>query len=111
VNFMTNHDFFSSNPPDITAKLQGKHIFIAGAGGLGSNTAMLLAKAGADLFTIIDFDKIEPSNINRQFFFRDQVGMVKIEALKENLLRINPEIDLKVQNLRLTPKKLQRCYP
>ena len=101
---MNSSDFFSANPPKLTKKLKGRHIFIAGAGGLGSNVAMLLVKAGANKLTIIDFDKIEPANINRQFYFRDQVGLIKVDALKENLLRINPDINIKVNNIKLTPE-------
>ena len=41
--------------------------------------------------TVVDFDVVNESNLNRQFFFRDQIGMKKVEALKENLLRIDPE--------------------
>lgn len=108
---MDNFDYFSSNPPELTEKLNGKQIFIAGAGGLGSNVAMLLVKAGADNLKVIDFDSIEPANINRQFYFRDQVGMVKVEALKANLLRINPDINIEIANVRLTPENTDDVIP
>ena len=54
---------------------------IAGAGGLGSNCAALLARAGIGRLVIADFDVVSLSNLNRQFFFRDQVGMKKVASL------------------------------
>ena len=108
---MKKLDFFASNPPELTDKLKGKDIFIAGAGGLGSNVAMLLVKAGADRLSIIDFDSIEPANINRQFYFRDQVGMKKVKALKENLLRINPDINIAIADVRMTSDNSDDVIP
>jgi sulfur carrier protein ThiS adenylyltransferase len=75
---------------------------IAGAGGIGSNVAMLLARAGASFLVIADFDSVEISNLNRQFYFADQVGKAKVEALSDNLVRINPELEVETHRLRLT---------
>ena len=63
---------------------------IAGAGGIGSNVAVLLLRSGIHDFVIADFDCIEPSNLNRQFYFADQVGWLKAPTLAENLRRIDP---------------------
>ncbi len=88
---MTSCDpYLASNPPGLTKLISEKSIFIAGAGGLGSNAAMMLVRAGANSLTILDHDIVEPANLNRQFYFRHQIGKVKVEALKENLLAINP---------------------
>jgi sulfur carrier protein ThiS adenylyltransferase len=65
---------------------------IAGAGGLGSNCAVALARSGVGTLVISDFDVIEPANLNRQYFFTHQVGMFKTVALKDNISRINPDI-------------------
>lgn len=73
-------------------KLDTVIIGIAGAGGLGSNCADNLVRSGFKRFKIVDFDNVEISNLNRQFYFLDQVGKSKVEALKENLLRINPNL-------------------
>ncbi len=108
---MNKNDFFFSNPPELTERIQHKHFFIAGAGGLGSNAAMMLVRAGAAKLTIIDFDTIEPANINRQFYFRDQVGKVKVKTLKNNLLRINPEIEINILNIRLTADNCKTIIP
>lgn len=82
-------------------KVQNAKIGIAGAGGLGSNCALNLARAGFMRFTIADFDLIEPSNLDRQFYFLDQVGKVKVEALKENLLKVNPRLEIEDMKVRI----------
>ncbi len=81
--------------------LESARVGIAGAGGLGSNCAMHLVRAGVKHLTVVDFDVVNESNLNRQFFFRDQIGQKKVEALKENLLRIEPDVDIKAVDLRL----------
>ncbi|MGD9949081.1 MAG: sulfur carrier protein ThiS adenylyltransferase ThiF [Desulfobulbus sp.] len=69
-------------------------IGIAGVGGIGSNVALNLVRSGVDRLKIVDFDRIEPSNLNRQFYFADQIGMFKVEALMMNLARINPQVHI-----------------
>lgn len=85
-------DIFKSNPPGLIEVMRERHFMVFGAGGLGSNAAMMLARAGAGRLTLVDFDVVEPSNLNRQYYFQDQIGMTKVDALSENLLRVNPEI-------------------
>ncbi|MFH1664537.1 MAG: sulfur carrier protein ThiS adenylyltransferase ThiF [Candidatus Omnitrophota bacterium] len=75
-------------------KVQAVKIGIAGAGGLGSNCAFNLVRSGFKRFKIVDFDVVDHSNLNRQFYFYDQVGMSKVEALEANLRRINPDIEV-----------------
>jgi len=74
--------------------LSTKTVGIAGAGGLGSNCAVSLTRIGIGKLIIADFDVITESNLNRQYFFHDQIGLKKVNALKENLLRINPHIEV-----------------
>ena len=81
--------------------LESVHIGIAGAGGLGSNCAMHLVRSGVKHITIVDFDVVNESNLNRQFFFRDQIGQKKVEAIKANLLRIEPDADIRAVDMRL----------
>ncbi len=64
-------------------------IGIAGVGGIGSNVAMHLVRSGITNLKFGDFDKIEKSNLNRQFYFEDQIGKHKAEALRENLTKIS----------------------
>lgn len=64
-------------------------IGIAGVGGIGSNVAMHLVRSGITNLKFGDFDKIEKSNLNRQFYFEDQIGKYKAETLRENLTKIS----------------------
>ncbi len=64
---------------------------IAGAGGLGSNCAVALARSGVGTLVIADYDIVEMKNLNRQYYLSDQVGMLKVKALRDNIARINPE--------------------
>lgn len=83
------------------ALLEGAKVGIAGAGGLGSNCAAHLVRAGVRRLVLVDFDRVEARNLNRQFFFRDQLGMGKVEALAENLRRIEPGVELELYPVRL----------
>ena len=84
--------------------LENAKVGIAGAGGLGSNVAMLLVRAGMKKLVVADFDVVNESNLNRQFFFRRQLGEKKIAALAENLRMIEPNLDLSLHDVRLTPE-------
>lgn len=88
------------------AALECAVVGIAGAGGLGSNCAMHLVRAGVRRLVIADFDTVAPGNLNRQFFFADQVDRPKVEALRANLLRIEPELELKTLQVKLTAENV-----
>jgi sulfur carrier protein ThiS adenylyltransferase len=77
---------------DIRAHLGKFMVGIAGAGGLGSNCAVALARSGVGTLVLSDFDIIEEGNLSRQYYFIEQVGMMKTVALKENIRRINPGV-------------------
>jgi sulfur carrier protein ThiS adenylyltransferase len=95
---------------EITNHLSKFRVGIAGAGGLGSNCAAALARSGVGTLVISDFDTIEKTNINRQFYFADQVGMEKTEALKQNIERINPEIKMIVHHIMLDKENIPEIY-
>lgn len=76
-------------------------IGIAGAGGIGSNVAMMLARSGVLALRIVDFDRVEAANLDRQFYFIDQVGELKVAMLAENLRRIRPGIAVETVPARL----------
>ncbi len=84
-------------------KISTARVFIAGCGGLGSNVAHLLVRSGFLHFTLLDCDFVDESNLNRQFFFPDQTGMTKTEALAQNLLRLEPDLDLNLLFMRYVP--------
>ncbi len=91
-------------------KIENTTVGIAGAGGLGSNCAQALVRLGFRKLIIIDYDRVESSNLNRQFYFSDQIGMIKVEALKENLLRINPDLELSIKTLFLDEKNIRESF-
>jgi sulfur carrier protein ThiS adenylyltransferase len=96
--------------PEELALLESVRVGIAGAGGLGSNCAMHLVRAGVKHLTVVDFDVVNESNLNRQFFFRDQLGQKKVEALKENLLRIDPDADIRAVDMRLDASSAREVF-
>ena len=96
--------------PEERAVLESARVGIAGAGGLGSNCAMHLVRAGVQHITVVDFDVVNESNLNRQFFFRDQLGQKKVEALKENLLRIDPDADIRALDMRLDASSSREIF-
>jgi len=77
---------------EIRSHLSKFRVGIAGAGGLGSNCAVALARSGVGTLIIADYDIVEANNLNRQYYFTDQVGQMKTLALKENISRINPDV-------------------
>jgi len=95
---------------EIELKLSGYRIGIAGAGGLGSNCAMALVRAGIKHLVIADFDVVNESNLNRQFYFSDQLGMKKVDALSQNLRRIKPELDLNLIDKKLQPADIKKYF-
>ena len=75
---------------------------IAGMGGLGSHIAVFLARAGVQYLHLVDFDRVDESNLERQHYFLRDVGRLKTEALAEQLLAINPALKIKAENIKLT---------
>lgn len=96
--------------PEERAALESVRVGIAGAGGLGSNCAMHLVRSGVKHITIADFDVVNESNLNRQFFFRDQIGQKKVEAIKANLLRIEPDADIRAVDIRLDASSARKIF-
>lgn len=94
----------------IKIKLRKSSVGIAGAGGLGSNAAVSLARAGIGRLVIVDFDKVEAGNLNRQHYFFDQIGMHKVEALKETIHRIDQSVKVDIFNQRLVKNSMDRPF-
>jgi sulfur carrier protein ThiS adenylyltransferase len=94
----------------IRMNLQKASVGIAGAGGLGSNIAVSLARAGIGRLVIVDFDKVEESNLNRQYYFLNQIGMDKVEALKKTLFSINKSLKVEVLNYRLMKNTMDKPF-
>ena len=96
----------SRHTPGVHARVKGAAVGIAGLGGLGSAIAIALARVGIGKLILADFDVVEPSNLNRQQYFTDQLGLLKTEALTANLSRINPYVDVEAHALRLAPDNI-----
>jgi len=95
---------------EIEKHLKKFRVGIAGAGGLGSNCAVALARSGVGTLVISDFDVIELANLTRQYYFTDQAGMLKITALKENIARVNPETIVITCNEKLNESNIPEIY-
>jgi sulfur carrier protein ThiS adenylyltransferase len=83
---------------------------IGGAGGLGSNCAVALARSCVGRLVICDFDYVETSNLNRQYFFYDQVGIPKVAALKANIGRINSGTRIITCNEKLDRNNIEKIF-
>jgi len=81
---------------ELRTRLARARIGIAGAGGLGSNCAMALARAGVGQLVLLDHDHVELSNLNRQAFTMDQVGQSKVRCLQQNILAAAPSCQLTI---------------
>ena len=96
--------------PGVHAKVKRARVGVAGCGGLGSAVATALARLGVGAMLLVDFDIVEPSNLNRQQFFVDQLGELKTEALASNLARINPYVTGERRELRLTRENAAEVF-
>lgn len=94
MNLSKSYDFFS---PEIIPE----RIHIIGCGAVGSTIAELLARTGIENMTLYDFDKVEAHNIANQMFTSEDIGRLKCEALRDMILRINPEAD---RGLKIVPE-------
>ena len=84
---------------DSIKKIKNKHILICGVGGVGSFVAEALARSGIGKLTLIDFDKIDSSNLNRQLMTnKNNVGKVKVEELKKHLEEIS-DCKIEIENI------------
>ena len=77
-------------------------VAVCGLGGLGSNIAIALARAGVGRLILCDFDRVDITNLHRQQYKADQIGMYKTEALAENLKEIAPYISLEIHTAKIT---------
>ena len=93
--------------PEQSHLLQEAKVAVVGLGGLGSNVAMWLARLGVGHLLLYDFDKVELSNLNRQYYFLEDVGKYKAEALLAKLQQVNPYGDYQSKVARLTEANME----
>ena len=95
---------------EIKKILKKKTVGIAGAGGLGSNCAVALSRIGVGKIIITDFDYVRRKNLNRQYFFHEQVGQKKVFAIQDNILFINPSVKVIPHDLKLNAENIPGIF-
>ena len=84
---------------DVQKKFSSATVAVCGLGGLGSNVAISLARAGIGKLILIDFDRVDITNLHRQQYKANQLGMNKTDALRDNLLEIAPYVTLETHTI------------
>ncbi|KGI56098.1 thiamine biosynthesis protein ThiF [Campylobacter sp. MIT 97-5078] len=96
--------------PKVYEKLKNSSVAVCGLGGLGSHIAINLARSGVGHLKLIDFDVIEPSNLNRQAYRVSDLGKLKTQALKEQINEINPYISVEICTLKIDENNLKSLF-
>ena len=98
---LKEEDLLKRNVKGISEKLKKVKVCILGLGGLGSNVALLLARAGIGYLKLVDFDIVEASNLNRQQYRVSHIGMKKTEAMKSIIREINPFVETDILDIKV----------
>lgn len=96
--------------PHVHQKVKKGRVAIAGLGGLGSNIAIMLARIGVGEMLLVDFDIVEPSNLNRQSYYISHLGMPKTAALKKQIEEINPFIKINTKTVKITEENIKELF-
>lgn len=96
--------------PDIHKKLKEASVAIAGAGGLGSNIAVMLARSGVGHLHVVDFDIVDITNLNRQAYTVKHIGKHKVNAITEILMEINPYMRVTTECVRVVPENCNEIF-
>ena len=91
---------------ELQKKFSSATVAVCGLGGLGSNIAIALARAGIGKLILIDFDRVDITNLHRQQYKANQIEKYKTEALSENLKEIAPYVTLETHTIRVTEKNV-----
>jgi sulfur carrier protein ThiS adenylyltransferase len=100
----------SRHTPRVHQKVKKAFVGIAGLGGLGSNVAVALARMGIGKLVLVDYDIVEPSNLNRQHYFLKHIGMKKTEALKEIISEITPFVEIETKDIYLDENNIKESF-
>ena len=93
-------------------KIKNAHIVLCGCGGVGSYTLEALVRVGIGKITVIDNDKVSPSNLNRQIIaLNSTIGCLKTDIAKSRALDINPNIDFTAKNVFLNENNIEQTIP
>ncbi|MFZ5758563.1 MAG: sulfur carrier protein ThiS adenylyltransferase ThiF [Thermodesulfobacteriota bacterium] len=96
--------------PAVQELLRRSSVGVMGLGGLGSAVAVALVRIGVGKLRLADYDVVELSNLNRQYYFADQIGQPKTRALRDTLLRINPYAHLEMIDGRLSEEAIAPLF-
>ena len=91
---------------DLHKRFSSATVAICGLGGLGSNIAVALARAGVGKLLLMDFDRVDITNLHRQQYKANQIGRYKTEALAENLLEIAPYTKVETVTAKITEENV-----
>uniref|UniRef100_A0A1I7TKD2 Ubiquitin-like modifier-activating enzyme 5 n=1 Tax=Caenorhabditis tropicalis TaxID=1561998 RepID=A0A1I7TKD2_9PELO len=83
-------------------KIREKTVAVVGVGGVGSVVAEMLTRCGIGKLILFDYDKVEIANMNRLFYQPDQAGLSKVDAAKQTLIHVNPDVQIEVHNFNIT---------
>ena len=97
-------------PEEMQTKLRNARVAVAGLGGLGSNIAVMLARSGVGELLLVDFDRVDVTNLNRQMYLIPQLGKPKAEALPEILYQINPYLTYRSVCIKVTPDNVKELF-
>ena len=103
---LKEEDLLKRNVKGIAKKLKETKVCILGLGGLGSNVAVLLARAGIGFLKLVDFDIVEASNLNRQQYRISHIGLKKTEAMKTIIKEINPFVEVETLDIKVDRKNI-----
>lgn len=103
---LKEEDLLKRNVKGISKKLKKTRVCILGLGGLGSNVAVLLARAGIGYLKLVDFDIVEASNLNRQQYRISHIGLKKTEAMKTIIKEINPFVEVETLDIKVDRKNI-----
>ncbi len=96
--------------PGVHERVKRSTVGIAGLGGLGSQVALALTRTGVGTLILADYDVVEPSNLNRQQYFIQQIGMPKVDAIRETLKEVNPYVRVITHHTVIRPKNVKRIF-
>lgn len=96
--------------PNVHEKVKRASVAVAGLGGLGSNIALMLARTGVGRLLLVDFDVVEPSNLNRQCYAIGHLGMQKCNAMLKQVREVNPYIEVKAGNVRVDAENAAKLF-
>ncbi|MCO8194491.1 MULTISPECIES: sulfur carrier protein ThiS adenylyltransferase ThiF [Anaerofustis] len=95
---------------EIHEKLKNAKVAVAGLGGLGSNIAVMLARSGIENIHIVDFDKVDLSNLNRQNYYIKHLGMKKTKATIDILKEVNPYLNIKADDIKINETNAAQIF-